>query len=281
MGNVRGRVTFQGEPLRGADTHPGELVAYFGHHKCATQWMKGLVRGIGAVVGRTVHRYSHARGFGYDLMRVSDPASAIVCYTNADFHHVAGVENLRGWHMVRDPRDIVVSSYFSYLHSHPAQVYGGADAASRRRGLRGLAQHRETLQAVTQSEGLMLELQRRGTQFRVMAEWDYNHPCILELRMEDVIADPVAAMRDITSFVRLYGVNGLDDQRLTEIVDANSFAVYAGGRAPGEEDPTSHYRKGVPGDWKLYFEPEHIDYFKQHYNDLLVQLGYEAPAGWG
>jgi Sulfotransferase domain len=281
MGNLRSRVTPEGEQSPGADAHPGKLVAYFGHHKCATQWMKGLVRGIGAVVGRTVHRYSHARGFGYDLSAIPEPASTIICYTNADFHHVAGVDNLRGWHMVRDPRDIVVSSYFSYLHSHPAQVYGGKDDASRQRSLRGLPQHRETLRAVTQSEGLMLELQRRGTQFRVMAEWDYDQENVLELRMEDVIEDAVAALRDITSFVGLYGVNGLDDLRLTEIVEANSFSVYAGGRAPGEEDPTSHYRKGVPGDWKLHFGPEHIDYFKQHYNDLLVQLGYEASVGWG
>jgi hypothetical protein len=56
--------------------------------------------------------------------------------------------------------------------------------------------------------------------------------------------------------------------------------VYAGGRAPGEEDVTSHYRKGVPGDWKLHFGPAHIDYFKQHYNDLLLKLGYEQSPDW-
>src|SRR5918996_1600336 len=231
MGDVHDGVTGERERSEDASANTAPLIAYFGHHKCATQWMKGLVRGVAQVVGRTVHRYSHARGFGFDLMTIPDLSSAIICYTNADFHHVAGVENLRAWHMVRDPRDIVVSSY---LHSHPAQVYGGADVAPRRRSLRGLDQYRETLQTVSRCEGLMLELQRRGSQFRVMADWDYSHPHILELRMEDVIADPVSALRDITSFVGLYRWNGLDDERLAEIVAANSFPVYAGGRAPGE-----------------------------------------------
>jgi hypothetical protein len=281
MGGVHDRVMGEREPTLGAMADTGVLIAYFGHHKCATQWMKGLVRGIATVVGRTVHRYSHARGFAYELSAIPDPGSTIICYTNADFHHVAGVENLRGWHMVRDPRDIVVSSYFSYLHSHPAQVHGGADAASRPRSLRGLEQYREMLQGVSQSEGLMLELQRRGTQFRVMSEWNYDHPCLLELRMEDVTGDPISALREITSFVGLYGTRGLDDEWLAAIVAANDFPAYTGGRAPGDEDPTSHYRKGVPGDWKLHFKSEHIDYFKQHYNDLLVQLGYEVSADWG
>ena len=31
------------------------------------------------------------------------------------------------------------------------------------------------------------------------------------------------------------------------------FRALAGGRAPGEEDPKSHYRRGVPGDWRRHF----------------------------
>jgi hypothetical protein len=281
MGDVRDRVIGPRTSSFGPGARSGELIGYFGHHKCATQWMKGLARGIGAAVGRTVHRYSHARGFGFDLAAIPDPGSTIVCYTNADVRYVAGVENLRGWHMVRDPRDIVVSSYFSYLHSHPAEVYGGADAASRPRSLRGLEEYREKLRGVSQREGLMLELQQRATQFHAMAQWNYHHARILEVRMEEATADPVSALREITSFVRLYGVNDLDDERLAEIAAANDFPAYAGGRAPGEEDPTSHYRKGVSGDWKVHFEPEHVDYFKQHYNDLLIQLGYEVSRDWG
>jgi hypothetical protein len=231
------------------------LIGYFGHHKCATQWMKGLVRGIGPVVGRTVQRYFNAREFDRDLNSIPDRESTLVCYTNADFRFVKRAEGLRGWHMVRDPRDIVVSSYFSHLYSHPTSVFSGPDAASQQRDLPELEQHRQTLQSLPKAEGLMLEMEARATQFRIMMRWDYERENLLEMRMEEVTADPLSALREITAFTGLYGVNGLDDEKLSEIVAANDFRVYTGGRAPGEEDVTSHYRKGVPGDWKLHFEP--------------------------
>jgi hypothetical protein len=259
----------------------GVLIGYFGHHKCATQWMKGLARGIGVVVERTVHRYFNAREFGRDLGSIPDPGSTMICYTNADVRYVARVANLRGWHMVRDPRDIVVSSYFSHLHSHPSQVYAGADSASQQRDLPERDRYRVALQSVSKDDGLMMELKERETQFSVMTKWDYDQENVLEVRMEEVTADPVPALREITTFVGLYGVNGLGDEKLADIVAANEFRVYAGGREPGEEDVSSHYRKGVPGDWKLHFGPEHIDYFKQHYNNLLLTLGYEQSPDWG
>jgi len=45
-------------------------------------------------------------------------------------------------------------------------------------------------------------------------------------------------------------------------------------------DEYSHYRLGVPGDWRKHFEPVHIEYFKKLYNPLLLKLGYESDEGW-
>lgn len=40
------------------------------------------------------------------------------------------------------------------------------------------------------------------------------------------------------------------------------------------------YRKGVTGDWRNHFSPEHIDAFKEVAGDLLIQLGYEQDLRW-
>jgi glycosyltransferase involved in cell wall biosynthesis len=65
------------------------------------------------------------------------------------------------------------------------------------------------------------------------------------------------------------------DVNWESIVWENDFAKKANGRERGQENPMSHYRKGVPGDWKNHFTPERTAYFKQHHGALLTQLGYE------
>jgi len=72
----------------------------------------------------------------------------------------------------------------------------------------------------------------------------------------------------------------LPAERVLGIVWENDFATKTNGRAPGREDPKSHYRKGAAGDWRNHFSPHHIARFKAQYGDLLVKLGYETDHEW-
>jgi hypothetical protein len=195
-----------------------------------------------------------------------DPGKTFLCYMNADARFVAPLENMRGFHVVRDPRDVVVSAYFSHLHSHP--IHGK------------LGEHRETLKSISESEGLMLELEGRVHQFRAMSDWNYDDPRILELRTEEVTVDAATYLPKIFEFLGLGPKQGLSPKLIAEVVENRDFSKLAG-RPLGEEDETHHYRKGVAGDWKNHFGPEHIEYFKAHYNDLLLMLGYETTEDWG
>lgn len=245
------------------------LLLYLGHHKCATQWMNSVVGDICRGIGRTMVRYNNAQQFDGDLAgAVTDPTSTFVCYTNAESRFIRTLSGFRGFHMVRDPRDIVVSSYFSHLYSHPTSVYPALEA------------HRAALQECSESDGLMLEMEKRARQFDVMLQWDYQRSDVLEVRMEDVTADPYEQIHEIAEFLGLVTVGGLSRDELATIVVKNDFSAKAG-RPKGEEDVRSHYRKGVPGDWKEHFEPRHVDYFKEHYNRLLLSLGYESEPDWG
>jgi hypothetical protein len=66
---------------------------------------------------------------------------------------------------------------------------------------------------------------------------------------------------------------------LRDIVEQHRFEQLTG-RERGEENVNSHYRKGVPGDWKNHFEETHVRAFKDRYNDLLRTLGYEDDPDW-
>ena len=52
----------------------------------------------------------------------------------------------------------------------------------------------------------------------------------------------------------------------------NSFEAKSG-RKPGQEDQNSFVRKGISGDWRNKFTPEHKARFKEIAGDLLIRVG--------
>ena len=289
------------------------LRMFFGHHKCATGWIDNILREICLHMGirfKIVHQpYSFER-YGTLGPLVQQERIQFLSYINTNVHYTHDLKVYKGFHVVRDPRDIVVSAYFSHLHSLKAPTW------------EELNMLRENLQNRTKQEGLMFELEYLQQQFREMAEWDYNQGHILEVKMEELSKDPLAEFRKILRFLDMYDekdmqglsksfstmrlnmnrlnhkgrrfmpgnipmfpvpkrpVYTLPGHALETITDKLSFKRLAGGRKKGEENIKSHYRKGVHGDWKNHFEAEHISYFKAHYNDLLIQLGYEKDGDW-
>lgn len=79
---------------------------------------------------------------------------------------------------------------------------------------------------------------------------------------------------------RLFGDTPITPELIARIVQQHSFEINSGGRRIGEEDQRHHYRKGIAGDWRNYFEPVHIAEFKRRYNDMLLELGYETDPDW-
>ena len=253
------------------------LFAYFGHHKCASQWIRAIISDVCCLLGLKLVNVSGPGRFNRDLKQfVSEKEMDFLTYTNANDTYVRELENYRGFHVIRDPRDIVVSAYFSHRNSHSTDKWPE------------LIEHRKKLQEVSLEDGLYIEMDKRQKQFDVMARWDYSRSNILELRMEDLIIDPERLFREVFGFLSLFGENGGDQPgekavsapELSAIIDNHRFAKKSGGRKPGQENAANHYRKGIAGDWKNYFTPKHIDYFKNKYNGLLVSLGYEQNRDW-
>jgi hypothetical protein len=282
-------------------SNPG-LFAYFGHHKCATNWIMNNIQSITAELKLDYAVVDYPEDFGSDLGKfVKDKHVDFLMYMNADGDYIKTLPSFRGFHIVRDPRDIVVSAYFSHRFSHK-------EVASE------IVEYRRALENMTDDEGLLYVIDHRAEQFREMGTWDYNQPNVLEVRMEDIIENPYKGWLEIGSFLgflddskfvmtrravhflnrtmrgieiktkRRIGLpilmNRLPAERLLGIVWDHDFKKMAKGRKPGEENKASHYRKGVSGDWRNHFKPQHIEYFKQKYNPLLLKLGYEVDADW-
>lgn len=282
---------------------PPQLLAYFGHHKCASTWVHNIVDTVSDEAGWRCTYLATPQMFDGDLAGwLGKNPCEFVCYANADMRQVEPLRGtFRGFHMVRDPRDILASAYFSHKKTHSTEAWPE------------LIEHRRQLNAVPQDEGLMLELDFNAEVFAEMERWDYDQPDVLELKMETFTTDPLnqwlavfqhLGIADESHFGkkrawgyllktslnvlhRHYGVPSFGAfaqvpvERLLGMVHGHRFATKIGTRTEGQEDTSSHYRKGVSGDWANHFKAEHVAAFKERYGELLVKLGYEDDDDWG
>ncbi len=236
-----------------------EKLVYFGDHRCASTWFLSVLNTVGPMVKLPVFKYT-------DWVNLPDRSQpALIANVNAEWSHRVAIGDLRGFHVIRDPRDIVVSAYFSHKFSHPSGDW--------------LDKQREFLQQASQEEGIKSSIDFRASQFKRMAEWNYADPAIYETRYETLVANPLETLRAIFAFLGLYP-SRMSDADLQTLVETHSFEKITGGRARGEENTHHHYRKGTPGDWREYFTEAHKQYFKECYGDLLIQLGYEKDNQW-
>lgn len=285
------------------------LRAFFGHHKCATSWIDQILMEICFHLGlnfKIVHRPVEWEEHGSLPALVDAHDADFVAYTNAKRENIQDLPFDRGFHVVRDPRDILVSAYFSHLNSHPTDNWPE------------LEPHRENLQSASKEEGLFLEMDFSAEEFEDMYNWDYSRDDVLELKLEEISPEPVRHFTEIINFLgmldhssssiqraaksalltanrwlykgrhlistedppRLQRRETITKEKLHDILEKKSFENLSNGREKGEEDPEHHFRKGVPGDWVNHFTPEHKRVFKERFNDVLVKLGYEDDDDW-
>jgi hypothetical protein len=62
---------------------------------------------------------------------------------------------------------------------------------------------------------------------------------------------------------------------IEEAVLLNSFERLSSGRAPGQIDNTSHYRRGVPGEWRSLLDPTDVEAARASIGDIVAALGYD------
>lgn len=243
------------------------LIAYWGQHKSGSNWIHQITGRVARKLSMKYARFSRPLEFDGDLSNYRDKHGLkCVSWVNAEYTKIKDVE-WKGYHVVRDPRDVIVSAYFSHVKTHPTENWPR------------LAEFRPKLQAASKEDGIMMEFDFIKDVFRRLENWDVNDARALTLRLEDISQDYVTKFREAFEFVGFFDL-GLSDKLFLMIMEEFSFEKMSGGRKKGEEDTDSHYRKGVHGDWVNHFTDQHKDYFKEHHNDLLVKYGYESDDNW-
>lgn len=235
--------------------------------KTASQWFRGVLRD--AIVYRnTGWDVVPYRELGLNDAEISKPIPrhTVAAHLYIDYPTYGAIEkpeNYRTFFILRDPRDCVVSWYFSMRYSHNPEF--------------GIVQQlRSELQAIDDEiDGLKHMITRLGEFgfFDTQRSW-VEAPIsdrVRVLRYEDFAHDNDRFLRDLLDFLEV----DLTEGELVELAANHSFSRRAGGRAAGISDDRHHYRKGVEGDWINHFDDEVSAHFDAVAGSIVADLGYE------
>jgi len=228
------------------------------HHKTGTVWLQSIFEEICRQFSLKFHVCSKNT--------VPDTTSDVILNHHSRFTPELLSLQYRGIHIIRDPRDVIISGCFYHQKSQEKWLYRPLER------LQGQTYHDKINSLKTTDEQLLFEMEMIG---RVtnndMVNWNYTNPLFYELKYESLIKDTdLVIFRDLISFL------GFSDELLSillEIVRKNSILssrVYN----------NAHVRSGEIQQWKNYFNPLLKQRFLELFGDSLIQLGYEKDDNW-
>lgn len=239
-----------------------------GSPKTGTTWMYTMIASlpgfqpVGNYDGRIDRYKTAARG---DVVHGHD-------FFSDNLHQLLRSNHFRTVLMIRDPRDQLVSRMF---HLQRKNVHGGSE------------RYREM-----PLEDLMIlciegndDLPGMDTLTDLTLSW-FDAPQTHLVRYETLLRQTEQQMVEVLRHV------GFAEKQLRPLAyitaRRNRFErlskgrrIWKNGRKPGQENRTSHFRKGISGDWKNHFKPIHVERFKAVAGQQLIDLGYETDFDWG
>lgn len=167
-------------------------------------------------------------------------------------------------HVMRDPRDHVVSWVFSFSYSHESQPH--------------IQLIRPVLLASDMRRKLMLGMYQFWQSSWIERSWagKPNTESEYLTTYERIVNDEFGEFKAMLDFLQW----PVPDDIIRKVVEQSSFERRSRGRKRGETSNVSHYRRGVAGDWRNYFDRRLGEMFERAVPHMLTELGYEKSDDW-
>ena len=252
------------------NTHPS--IIHFSINKAATQYVQGVLK---EAVGEVGMKHINLPGIGFrtdmpylDQITAQEMQQYQYLFRDTGYlysvfggmvENIPHLEKFKIVLFIRDPRDILVSDYFSTAHSHvlPSKY-------SNKRG-EFKEKRRITLQQsiddyAIQECDTFSHVFERYIEHLISSEQPYHLT-----RYEDMILDFDGWLYELVDYCEIE----LSDTARQTLINNHSK------RKPKGENKHKHYRKGKSGDYLEKLKPATIDYINSKFEPYLKEFGYQ------
>ncbi len=235
------------------------------HHKTGTVWMDGVFKAIARDLGV---RYVKFRDPGQP--RDLDHEPFILFCHDSDFSDCPDLldrEDVKTLHLIRDPRDVVISAMHYHKSSRESWLHEpipGYDNLTYQRALQALP---------TAFAQYLFEMDNSSAStVRDMASWRYGRANCFEARYEDLRQDTA-----LVTWQRILAFLGFDaDERAIGSRRFWQNSLFGGLSRLGNR----HVRSGAVDQWRREFTPDLAAAFLKRFPHALQALGYEKNDAW-
>jgi hypothetical protein len=249
--------------------HPSIL--HFSVNKAATQYVKQILGQVGAENGLTP---THLHGYAFDSTfpffdRLSaeefqkhtylfHPRGYVYSDFGGAFEGIPDIEQYRTVLMVRDPRDVLTSLYYSVAYSHPEPAKNGdkhKPFITDRKHAREIRIDEYVLETA-ESERLIYQ---HYTDLMVSKQ-----PGLYLTRYEEMTLDFDSWFRNLLAYCE-FDIS----KKLKQILYEQAEHI-----KPAQENIQAHIRKGIAGDHKNKLRPDTIEKLDEIFSQVLKDFDY-------
>ncbi|MBS1729185.1 MAG: sulfotransferase domain-containing protein [Bacteroidetes bacterium] len=152
--------------------------------------------------------------------------------------------------VLRDPRDVLTSNYFSTLFNHPLTA-------------NDMIEKRKKYADYTIDQYVLEFADDLHERYKGYCDKLLHKENVLFLKYEDMVADFKSWLQKLVAYLELKD----KDKKIDELVEATKFRVE-------KENKKSFVRNITPGDHKNKLKPETIAKLNDLFKNELIQLGY-------
>ena len=172
----------------------------------------------------------------------------------------------RGLHLIRDPRDIIISGCFYHQKADEKWLH------TKRKEFAGLTYQEKINSYSSLDDQILFEMEHTAAiTITEITEWDYSNSNFIEVKYESLIED-----YNLILFHQIFTFLGFPGRFIPNILEiAHQNSIFS-----GKVKKSIHVRSGKTNQWEDFFKDKHKRRFIELFRDILVKLGYEQENTW-